>query len=90
MSTEASVSGPEAVQFEPFEVPAGTPVGAAMRELNLPNKGEQAVVAVQDAEGQLKDLSHVPEATATFMPVAANTELGRSCLLYTSPSPRDS
>ena len=24
------------VEFEPFEVPAGTPVGAAMRELNLP------------------------------------------------------
>ena len=82
MSTEASVSGPEAVQFEPFEVPAGTPVGAAMRELNLPNKGEQAVVAVQDAAGQLKDLSHVPEATATFMPVAANTELGRSVIRH--------
>lgn len=33
MSTEA------AVEFAPFEVPAGTAVGAAMRELNLPNKG---------------------------------------------------
>ncbi|WP_066525077.1 threonine--tRNA ligase [Corynebacterium bouchesdurhonense] len=82
MSPEASVASPEAVQFEPFEVAAGTPVGAAMRELNLPNKGEQAVVAVQDAEGQLKDLSHVPAETATFMPVAANTELGRSVIRH--------
>ena len=38
MSTEA------AVEFAPFEVPAGTAVGAAMRELNLPNKGEDAIV----------------------------------------------
>lgn len=72
MSTEA------AVEFAPFEVPAGTAVGAAMRELNLPNKGEDAIVCVQDEAGDLKDLSHVPDATATFLPVPANTELGRS------------
>ena len=76
MSTEA------AVEFAPFEVPAGTAVGAAMRELNLPNKGEDAVVCVQDKAGELKDLSHVPEATATFMPVPANTELGRSVIRH--------
>ena len=76
MSTEA------AVEFAPFEVPAGTAVGAAMRELNLPNKGEDAVVCVQDEAGELKDLSHVPDTTATFMPVAANTELGRSVIRH--------
>lgn len=76
MSTEA------AVEFAPFEVPAGTAVGAAMRELNLPNKGEDAVVCVQDEAGELKDLSHVPEATATFIPVPANTELGRSVIRH--------
>lgn len=76
MSTEA------AVEFAPFEVPAGTAVGAAMRELNLPNKGEDAVVCVQDEAGELKDLSHVPEATATFTPVPANTELGRSVIRH--------
>ena len=76
MSTEA------AVEFAPFEVPAGTAVGAAMRELNLPNKGEDAVVCVQDEAGELKDLSHVPETTATFMPVPANTELGRSVIRH--------
>ena len=76
MSTEA------AVEFAPFEVPAGTAVGAAMRELNLPNKGEDAVVCVQDEAGELTDLSHVPEATATFTPVPANTELGRSVIRH--------
>ena len=79
---EAAAETAEIIQFEPFEVPAGTAVGAAMRELNLPNKGEQAVVVVQDAEGNLKDLSHVPDETATFMPIAANTELGRSVIRH--------
>ena len=76
MSTEA------AVELAPFEVPAGTAVGAAMRELNLPNKGEDAIVCVQDEAGDLKDLSHVPDATATFLPVPANTELGRSVIRH--------
>ena len=70
------------IEFEPFEVPTGTAVGAAMRELDLPNKGEQAIVCVQDAEGDLKDLSFVPEEAGTFMPVAANTELGRSVIRH--------
>lgn len=70
------------VEFEPFEVPAGTPVGAAMRELNLPNRGDNAVVVVQNEAGELVDLSHVPDETATFTPVAANTELGRSVIRH--------
>ena len=70
------------VEFAPFEVPAGIPVGAAMRELDLPNKGENAIVVVQDEAGELKDLSHVPSETATFTPVPANTELGRSVIRH--------
>ena len=71
-----------AVEFAPFEVPAGTAVGAAMRELNLPNKGEDAIVCVQDEQGDLKDLSYVPDTTATFIPVPANTEQGRSVIRH--------
>ena len=41
------------VNYEPFTCPAGTAVGAAMRELGLPNKGSEAVVVVRDAEGTL-------------------------------------
>ena len=70
------------VEFAPFEVPAGIPVGAAMRELDLPNKGDNAIVVVQDEAGELKDLSHVPSETATFTPVPANTELGRSVIRH--------
>ena len=76
------MSNEAVVEFATFEVPAGTAVGAAMRELNLPNKGDDAVVCVLDAEGELKDLSHVPEQTATFTPVPANTELGRSVIRH--------
>lgn len=73
-----------AVELAPFTVPAGTAVGAAMKDLGFPNKGDDAVVCVQDETGQLKDLSHVPDADATFMPVAANTELGRSVIRHSA------
>lgn len=66
----------------PFEVPAGTPVGAAMRELDLPNKGPEAIVVVKDKEGQLRDLAYIPETTAMFTPVPANTEEGRGVIRH--------
>ncbi|MBV7293330.1 threonine--tRNA ligase [Corynebacterium sp. TAE3-ERU16] len=65
-----------------FRVPAGTAVGAAMRELELPNKGEDAIVCVADADGALFDLSHVPDADSAFFPVPANTEAGRSVIRH--------
>ncbi|WP_027004128.1 threonine--tRNA ligase [Corynebacterium halotolerans] len=68
--------------FPSFQVPAGTAVGAAMRELDLPNKGPDAIVCVKDSEGTLKDLSHVPETDAEFTPVPANTEDGRSVIRH--------
>lgn len=80
MSVVTEANTPQS--YEPFAVPAGTPVGAAMRELNLPNKGEGAIVAVTTADGTIRDLSHVPEATEQFTPVAANTDLGRSIIRH--------
>ncbi|WP_084563205.1 threonine--tRNA ligase [Corynebacterium aquilae] len=53
-----------------------------MRELELPNKGPEAIVCVKDADGQLKDLSFVPDTTAEFTPVPANTEEGRSVIRH--------
>ena len=64
--------------FPSFKVPAGTAVGTAMRDLELPNKGPDAVVAVEDAEGNLRDLSHTPKADAEFTPVPASSEAGRA------------
>ncbi|MGP6173036.1 threonine--tRNA ligase [Corynebacterium sp. A21] len=78
------VNATESAQVIPaaFEVPAGTAVGAAMRELDLPNKGPEAIVCVKDAAGNLKDLSHTPETTAVFTPVAANTADGRAVIRH--------
>ncbi|MDO5077993.1 threonine--tRNA ligase [Corynebacterium sp.] len=55
-----------------------------MRELELPNKGPEAIVCVRDAEGQLKDLSFVPAEDAVFVPVPANTEEGRSVIRHST------
>ena len=70
------------VNYEPFTCPAGTAVGAAMKELGLPNKGPEAVVVVRDAEGTLKDLAHVPEEDAVFTPVAACEDDGRAVIRH--------
>ncbi|MDO4928777.1 MAG: threonine--tRNA ligase [Corynebacterium sp.] len=65
-----------------FSVPAGSPVGAAMRELELPNKGPEAIVCVAEADGTLRDLSYVPEAATEFLPIPANTETGRAVIRH--------
>ncbi len=70
------------VNYEPFTCPAGTAVGAAMKELGLPNKGPEAVVVVRDAEGTLMDLAHVPEEDAVFTPVAACEDDGRAVIRH--------
>lgn len=76
------MSNPLVEMPAPFTVLAGTPVGAAMRDLELPNKGPEAIVCVKDAEGNLKDLSHVPETDGEFTPVPANTDEGRSVIRH--------
>lgn len=67
---------------QPFVVTAGVAVGAAMRELELPNKGPEAIVCVKDSEGTLRDLSFVPEQDSKFTPVPANTEDGRTVIRH--------
>ena len=70
------------VNYQSFTVPAGTPVGKALKGLDLPSKGPEAVVVVRDAAGELKDLSHVPAEDATFTPVAACEEDGRAVIRH--------
>ncbi|AIU32841.1 MULTISPECIES: threonine--tRNA ligase [Corynebacterium] len=67
---------------QPFIVPAGVAAGAAMRELELPNKGPEAIVCVKDSEGTLRDLSFVPETDTQVTPVPANTEEGREVIRH--------
>lgn len=70
------------VNYESFTVPAGQSVGTALRELNLPNKGPEAVVVVRGADGTLFDLSHTPDEESAFVPVAACEEDGRAVIRH--------
>ncbi len=67
-----------------FVVPAGIAAGAAMRDLDLPNKGPEAVVVVKTTDGTLKDLSWIPETDTEVEAVAANTEDGRSVIRHSA------
>jgi threonyl-tRNA synthetase len=67
----------------PIRVPAGTTAAAAVREAGLPSRGApDAIVVVRDADGKLRDLSWVPDEDADVVPVAANTEEGRSVIRH--------
>jgi threonyl-tRNA synthetase len=66
-----------------IRVAAGTTAAAAVREAGLPSRGApDAVVVVRDADGKLRDLSWVPGEDADVVPVAANTEEGRSVIRH--------
>ncbi|WP_067690209.1 threonine--tRNA ligase [Nocardia jejuensis] len=65
-------------------VPAGTTAGAAVREAELPNKGPEAVIVVRDGEGNLKDLSWIPEVDVEVEAVTADSEDGRSVIRHSA------
>ncbi len=69
----------------PIRIPAGTTAAAAVGAAGLPRRGApDAVVVVRDAEGKLRDLSWVPDADAEVVPVAANTDEGRSVIRHSA------
>ena len=69
----------------PIRVPAGTAAASAVGEAGLPRRGTpDAIVVVRDADGKLRDLSWVPESDAEVMPVAANTDDGRSVIRHSA------
>src|SRR6201995_4369872 len=69
----------------PIRVPGGTPAAAAVREAGLPGRGAaDAIVVVRDADGKLRDLSWVPDADADVVPVAADTDDGRSVIRHSA------
>jgi threonyl-tRNA synthetase len=68
-----------------IRVPAGTTAAAAVREAGLPGRGApEAIVVVRDGDGTLRDLSWVPAEDADVMPVAADTEDGRSVIRHST------
>lgn len=69
----------------PIRVPAGTTAAAAVRDAGLPGRGApDAVVVVRDASGRLRDLSWVPDTDVEVVPVAANTDEGRSVIRHSA------
>jgi threonyl-tRNA synthetase len=69
----------------PIRVPAGTTAAASVGEAGLPRRGApDAIVVVRDADGTLRDLSWVPEADAEVVPIAANTDEGRSVIRHST------
>lgn len=69
----------------PIRVPAGTTAAAAVRDAGLPGRGApDAVVVVRDASDTLRDLSWVPDTDAEVVPVAANTDEGRSVIRHSA------
>ncbi|MBE9373362.1 threonine--tRNA ligase [Saccharopolyspora sp. HNM0983] len=67
-----------------MKVPAGTTAGSAVTEAGLPSNGEEAVVVVRDQDGDLRDLTWVPEADAEVEAVAAGSEAGRSVIRHSA------
>ena len=66
-----------------LRVPAGTSAGAAVREAGLPSRGEpDAIVVVRDTDGKLRDLSWTPAVDTEVIPVAADTDDGRSVIRH--------
>ncbi len=65
-------------------VPAGTTAGAAVREAGLSGKGPDAIVVVRDGEGQLKDLSWIPDEDVEVEAVAADTDEGRTVIRHSA------
>jgi len=69
----------------PIRVAAGTTAGAAVRDAGLPGRGDPAaVVVVKDPEGRLRDLSWAPDADVDVIPVAADTDDGRSVIRHSA------
>jgi threonyl-tRNA synthetase len=69
----------------PIRVPADATAAAAVGAAGLPRRGSpDAVVVVRDAEGKLRDLSWVPDADAEVIPVAADTDEGRSVIRHST------
>jgi threonyl-tRNA synthetase len=68
-----------------IRVPAGTTAGAAVRDAGLPGRGEPgAIVVVRDGEDKLRDLSWTPDADVEVIPVAADTDEGRSVIRHSA------
>ena len=67
-----------------FSIPAGTRAGTALRDTELPTKGVNAILGVQEDDGTIHDLGWVAEADTTVTAIPANTEDGRTIIRHSA------
>src|ERR1700759_2379168 len=76
---------PHPAPAAPSRVAAGPTAAPGVGEAGLPGRGAaDAIVVVRDADGKLRDLSWVPDADADVVPVAADTDDGRSVIRHSA------
>ena len=63
-------------------VPAGTTVGAALRDGGAPTSGPDATVVARDARGVQRDLAWVPDVDTEVEAVAADSPDGRNVIRH--------
>lgn len=81
--SSVSPQQPKAV-IEPLRVTAGTTCADAVAEAGHPTTGPQAIVVVRDADGQLKDLSWVPETDVDVQPVELSSSDGLTVMRHSA------
>ncbi|MFJ4655706.1 threonine--tRNA ligase [Nocardia sp. NPDC088792] len=80
----AVTTSPPQIPAALVRVPAGTTAGSAVREADLPSKGADAVIVVRDAEGNLRDLSWIPDTDAEVEAVTADSPDGRNVIRHSA------
>ena len=65
-------------------VPAGTTASQAVNDAGLPRSGQDAVVVVRDADGQLRDLAWSPAQDVEVEVVVAASDDGRSVIRHSA------
>ena len=73
-----------AVVTAPVVVPAGTTAADAIARAGLPTTGPRAIVVVRDPDGNLRDLSWVPESDTEVEPVPLDSPDGLNVLRHST------
>jgi threonyl-tRNA synthetase len=68
----------------PVVVPAGTTAADAIARAGLPTTGPRAIVVVRDPDGNLRDLSWVPESDTEVEPVPLDSPDGLNVLRHST------
>lgn len=81
----SSQNNMENTQFSlELTIPAGTRAGVALKETEVPTRGETAILGVRTADGAVHDLGWVAEDDVVVTAIPANTPDGRSIIRHSA------